>query len=254
MGKILFAILTVLLLTVQFASAAEVAKITPGKITAYGTEAIIEWKTNTVTTSVLTVVDQVRKFENLKEFSTTIQNLEPGKTYQYEIIACDASINCQNYKGEFTTSTDNKPLGNRQSITGAVINEDVLREAKSVGIVVFYGLLAVVVLGVIVKAGSGAISKMSNTTEKQIKNSIRSAEELIKEGKKEEAFTHYNNARTLYSQINPSQQAKYYDNLIATYSVLQQHQKAKEAGKLADRYIAGNITREELERLKGLLI
>ncbi|MFH1182186.1 MAG: hypothetical protein V1702_04465 [Candidatus Woesearchaeota archaeon] len=255
MGKILFAVVSLLLLAAQMASAADVPKITLEKITAYGTEARIEWKTNELTTSVLTVLDQVRKFENLREFSTTIQSLEPGKKYSFEIIACDASINCGNYQGEFTTSAENKPLPEeKQGITGAVISADVFKEAKSIALVVFYGLLAVVVLGVVARTGYNAISGMSNTTERQMKNSMRSAEELIKAGRKEEAFAHYNDARALYSRVSPERQAKYYDQLIATYSVLQQHRKAKEAGRLADRYIAGSITREELERLRDLLV
>jgi hypothetical protein len=254
MGKILFAVLSVLLL-VQLASAADVPKITLEKVTAYGTEATIEWKTNVPTTSVLTVVDQVRKFENLKTFSTTIQNLEPGSEYQFEIIACDAGINCGNYQGEFTTSTEDKPLPEEKGngITGAVISADFLKEAKSIAFVVFYGLLAVVVLGVVAMAGYNAISNRPSTPEKQMKSSMRSAEELIKADKKEEAFAHYNDARALYSRISPDRQAKYYDDLVATYSILQQHKNAKEAGRLADRYIGGSITKEELEKLKDLL-
>jgi hypothetical protein len=246
MRKLITALLLVLMLA-QIAAAQAAPKITIDRITASGTEAKISWKTNEASTSVITVLDQAKKLENLKEFSTTIQNLEPGKEYQFDITACDASINCANYHGKFTTSQK----GN--AITGAVISADVINQAKSIAMMVFFSLIAVVVLGVVVRTGYTAIKGMADPAERQMKEAVSNAEGLIRQGKKDEAFAHYNLARTVYSQITPSKQAKYYDRLIATYQTLQEHQKAKEAGKLADRYIAGNITKQELEKLRELL-
>jgi hypothetical protein len=258
MGKKLIALLIAAILLMQFSYAQDktAPKITIGKITVSSTEARIEWATNEQSTSVITVLDQVKKLERMKSFSTTIQNLEPGKEYQYDITACDAAINCGHYQGKFTTASKGTSLQaeKKQGITGAVISADLINEAKSIATMVFFGLLAIVILGVVVKTGYNAFTNISDPAEKQIKEAVRNAESLIKQGKNDDAMAHYNSARSLYSQIPPDKQAKYYDRLILAYNQLQQHQKAKEAGRLADRYIAGSITKDELEKLKDLLV
>jgi hypothetical protein len=251
MRRILIILLAILLLAQAAAAADKQApKITVGKIAASDTEAKIDWKTNEVSTSVIIIGDKTQKFESLQEFSTTVNSLEKATRYDFEITACDASINCANYKGYFTTSSDAEPA--ESSITGAIISADFVNEAKSVFMVVIFGLIAVIVLGVIVRTGFNAISSQ-NPAEGQIKSALKNAESLISTGKKDEAFFHYNTARAFYSKLDAMQQAKYYDRVMATYSILLQHKNAKDAGILADKYISGNITKEELEKLRDLL-
>jgi hypothetical protein len=138
-------------------------------------------------------------------------------------------------------------------ITAAVVLDvNMLKKVQSVAITSMYVLLGLVVLIVVVRVSYTRISEFESS-EREFRNLMREAEELVRSDRHSEAYSRYNNARKLYMQLKPTKKVKHYDKLMALYISLSQHKKMREAHYLADKYIAGTITKEELEKFRELI-
>jgi len=229
--------------------------ITPGNIRIFDTSAEIEWQTDEITTSTLSVGKTVLSFESSASFAATVKALKPGRLYDYSVTACDDAYNCVAYNNKFTTLAQAKPTKSTSltPLTGAVvIDVNLLRTAQSVAVTAMYALLGLVGLIVVVRVGYSTITEFDQP-ERQIKGTLREAEDRIKKNRHGEAYEYYNSARELYKQLKPARKLKHYDKLISVYTILLEHKRISEAQYLTDRYKAGIITKEELDRLRDLL-
>ncbi|MBN2454098.1 fibronectin type III domain-containing protein [Candidatus Woesearchaeota archaeon] len=232
--------------------------LTIGNVRILDTEATFEWTTDETSTSVFSMGSDSRYFEEATSFETTITGLQPNTRYDYQISACDRFQNCAMYKKYFVTALERNEAPQPEQeepvsqITGAVVSVDAVEGMKSVAIALIYALLGIAVMAVVVRATYTKVSSIGDPTERKLKREIGEAEKMLSSDV-QAAYQPYKNARALYSQLTASQQAKYYDRLVAAYLSLAQHSKAKEAHALADKYIAGTITKREIERLRELL-
>ena len=267
MRKEFIALLIVFLAGCQISgeAVADIDNIPPAisirNVDVFDTTASIEWITDEPASAFFALGDDVLRFSRDTSFKADLTNLEMGTRYYYDITVCDIENNCNNHRGTFVTITEEEMLlakqraENRQSpITGAAVSSVDVDSVRALTLTAIYALLGIIVLAVVARVGYTTIGQLGDPVEKEVKSSIAHAENMIRKEKHDHAYEPYKRARETYIKLSPEKRVKYYDKLMETYSALEHHTKTKEAHQLADKYVAGTITKEEMDKLKELLV
>lgn len=226
-----------------------------------GSDATIMWTANVLSNATFSVEGETNYYSWNTNFSAQFGGFAPGK-HVYVIVSCDKSNSCGLYEGSFSTKAPDapapealevsEPVVRPAPLTGAVVAG--LKNAQSSVSRAIFILLAVVALFVV---AGGVVQNLDSSgfTPSSIRMSIalNKAESAIGESKHHEAYPLYEKMRYLYENLNARDKGRYQSRVLNVYSELLAHTRAKEANHLADKYLAGKISNEELMRLKELM-
>ncbi len=230
-------------------------QITISKLDVFKDSAYVKWQTDENAISYFQLQGKTEIFSESNEFGMTIESLNPGKEYSYTISACDKSSNCNQKSGFFTTlaqeKQDTQEKEETNQITGAAVT-NISGVGAAINKIFFVLLLVaatVILLGGVFR--ENAISVLPPSI--RLGMMLDKAENLIKEKRHEELHGLYTNIRHTYNELDEKNKGKYQPRALDVYSELEAHTKAKEANVLVDKYLEGNITKQEFERLRDLL-
>lgn len=113
-----------------------------------------------------------------------------------------------------------------------------------------YFLLALFVVGIIFNVG---YTRLASAPEAQMKRLMGEAKKQIKKGAHEKALKLYEDARLLYSRLGSVDKIRHYDEIMNIYEELRTYSRAGEAKELAEKYVSGEITKDELQRFEMIL-
>jgi len=95
--------------------------------------------------------------------------------------------------------------------------------------------------------------RLANTHEAKMRRFISKTKKHMKRGEHEKATALYEEARLQYSRLSSVDKMRHYDSVMNIYNELLAHTRAQEAKELAEKYAAGEITKEELQRFEVIL-
>ncbi|GEM_PF-5711921 len=261
-------VLAAALLIMAVANAAFAASDSAPSITITGTyvsgsEATVTWTTSEPSNATFAAEGEVNYYSWNTNFSAQFGGFAPGK-HAYVIVACNKGSKCALYDNTFSISA---PEAAESSASTTAVSEPVVRHAPLTGAAVaglkkvqssmsgiIFLLLAVVALFIV---AGGILQKLddSSFTPSSMRMSValNKAESAIMENSHHDAYPLYQKMRYLYEGMNARDKGRYQSRVLNVYSELLSHARAKEANHLADKYLAGTISNEELMRLKELM-
>ncbi len=113
-----------------------------------------------------------------------------------------------------------------------------------------YFLISLFVVGIIFNI---AYMRFANVPEAKMGRLIKQTRKHIKKDEHEKAQEAYEEARLQYSKLGSVDKIRLYDTIMNVYNELLATTRAQEAKDLAEKYAAGEITSEELQRLEMIL-
>ena len=197
---------------------------------------LITWNTDIDATTSLEINGKMLVFGPEKKFVHEELGLKAGKEYTYKIIAC-SSMDCSTYKSSIRTGGDAQ-----NSATGNAI-----AELGNSSPVVYYFLISLLGLTLLF------VSYRANQPDVKISSLLYHSEKHIRNGNHEHATPMYKEALGIYKNLSKDEKAHNYPRLMRVYNHLSLHQKQKEAKALTEKYQNGNITEQEMQRLRELL-
>lgn len=221
-------------------------------ISSGDTSATIHWKTSAPTVSTINVNNENIAYPTATEFTKEIANLEQGKTYEYNIRACDQDL-CEEKAGTFSTR------GGETFFTGAIVAvQDRAESIRSLHVIpenlkagaslVFYALIGMVIA---VVAGRVGYEKLFNND--PMDELIKQSKDAVEAQEWQTAHILYTQAREAFAQLEAEAKVQHYDDLMNIYGSLKRHFDIQEAQELAEKYSQGTISKEEMGRLNELL-
>lgn len=145
-------------------------------------------------------------------------------------------------------------------ITGLIVaqpseNPDVafLQNLQGSVNIIIYTIVGTLALLVTTRIGINYTKKTPFTQVGKFEQTLRDAESHIKSNRHHRAIDTYTQARNMYMNLKQDDKVKHYDRLYGVYTELENYKSALKAHKLADKYINGNITENELTELRKLL-
>lgn len=116
--------------------------------------------------------------------------------------------------------------------------------------VYIYFLLGLFVVGIIFNFG---YTRIANVPETRITRLMNKTRKHLKKGENKEASELYEEARTVYSKLSPLDKVRHYNTIMDVYNELLAQTRTEEAKELAEKYAAGEISKEELQRFEMIL-
>lgn len=198
---------------------------------------LIEWSANAQITSSLEINDKILVFGPSAKFQHEELGLDPGKTYRYEITACNEGY-CSTYKKSIQT----QGASSEATVTGSTISELGTKMP-----IFYYVLVALIGLTMVF------VYYRASQPDMRIRGLLDNSEKYIKKGKHEMAFPLYKKALDIYKNFNTPEKAMHYHRLMRVYNHLSLNQKQREAKELTEKYAKGTLTEQEMMRLRKLL-
>ena len=227
--------------------------ITLTKVDAGNDSAKLSWETNKTANSTFFLNGEATVMSGMKKkFELKLHSLSSERQYSYRIYACDAGSNCYSYQGTFSTIATQAKGTEPPAVTGNVVAR--LEKLQSSVSSLIFLLLAVVVSFVVIGAGIQRLDDNELAPHSmRLGVMLGKAEAAIKSSRHDTAYPLYEKMRYMYEKLNSKEKGKHQKRVLDVYSELYAHARAKEANYLADKYLEGTITNEEMARLRELL-
>ena len=138
------------------------------------------------------------------------------------------------------------------AITGHAVGSPLNGVQAATGSVLF-GLLSLAALVIVARIGANSITEKDEDSGPDIKVSIEKAERAIQQGNHAAAYPIYNSLKQQYSGLESIEKLNYYARIIEIHRQLSRQATIAEANRLTDKYVNGNITEQEFEKLRELV-
>jgi hypothetical protein len=148
--------------------------------------------------------------------------------------------------------------GEFAAITGNVVSDgvssDQVKGLSSALASVMFGLIAVTALVVVTSVGKNAVTRIRESKETDADEIIEKAENAILLGEHAKAYQLYGVMRESYSLMEDDEKQEHHPRMMKIYDALSRHSNATEASFLTEKYVNGEASQDEVERLQNIVV